>query len=223
MRFCSFLGPAPVQEGIEGPDESRTVPRGEGPSDSQVVFSLVFSWFFAILNISPQVALINYLCANAQIQSISRKSFLTSFFYLEIEREPVSLKISFTPVPESTQYSTKGNRYHTNRVSFQIPSKRSGWCRLTLSLTIIMSLPKKKKERKKKKKRRIKEEKQIFDHLDARIWQRTTTARAIVQWRTQSEKIIERRKYTGWEPPDDSQGFGYVRNTCSLERSRSPL
>lgn len=52
MRFCSFLGPAPVQEGIEGPDESRTVPRGEGPSGSQL-FHFFSSPIFRIRPVFP--------------------------------------------------------------------------------------------------------------------------------------------------------------------------
>jgi len=55
MRFCSFLGPAPVQEGIEGPDESRTVPRGGGLSGSQIVPCT----FFAYVLLFSAVALLS--------------------------------------------------------------------------------------------------------------------------------------------------------------------
>lgn len=158
MRFCSFLGPAPVQEGIEGSDESRTVPRGEGPSDSQALSARflsrsLLSWLFA-LNISPRVALDKLSLGIAQIQ-----------FFLEILLLS-RLKINFTARSETHNVYGRQSLSRVRRVSVQIPSKRSGWCPVTLSLTIIISLPKKKKR---KKKRRIKEERQIFDHLDARI------------------------------------------------------
>ena len=152
MRFCSFLGPAPVQEGIEGPDESRTVPRGEGPSDSQVVFSLVLSWFFAILNISPRVSL-NKLSLRKCANSIDLAEILFDILLLSRSR-------TRTRVIEDQLHSCA--RKHTMYERQSLSHEQSEFSNSLEKIRLVPSdaisddnnVPSKKKKKKEKKRKR---------------------------------------------------------------------